>query len=97
MLVASLLEAHVVVGADAGEHCDLFAAEPVYPPAAGEVADADVARPDQLTAGAQVVADRVLARHWHNDTPAVASSLALRLLGTPGLWCAGASWPSLRT
>src|SRR5882724_7015 len=69
MLVASLLEAYVVVAADAGQHRDLLAAQAGHASAAAGVGDADVLRPDELTPGAQVFADQVLVRHRHNDTP----------------------------
>src|SRR6478672_316356 len=69
MLVASLLEAYVVVAADAGQHRDLLAAQAGNASAAAGVGDPDVLRPDELTPGAQVLADQVLVRHWHNDTP----------------------------
>src|SRR5882757_838450 len=69
MLVASLLEAYVVVAADAGQHRDLLAAQARHASAASGVGDADVLRPDELTPGAQVFADQVLVRHRDNDTP----------------------------
>jgi short chain dehydrogenase len=69
MLVESLLQAHVVVAADAGQHRDFLAAQPGHPAAAAGVGDADVLRRDQLAPGAQVFADQVVLRHEQNVTP----------------------------
>ena len=62
VLVASLLEPHVVVRADAREHRHLLAAQSGDAAAAApQVRQADLLGADELAAGAQVLADRILA------------------------------------
>jgi hypothetical protein len=63
VLVTPLLQAHVVVAADAGEHRDLLAAQSAHSATAAEVRHADVRRVDQFTPGAEVLADQVLVGH----------------------------------
>src|ERR1700730_10974808 len=63
MLVAPLLETHVVVAADAGQHRHFLAAQPAYAAATAGVWDADVLRLNQVTPGAQILADQVLMLH----------------------------------
>jgi hypothetical protein len=70
MLIAPLLEAHVVVDADAGQQRDLLAPQPGHPAATAEIGQRHVLGTRELAARAQVVADQVLARHAINDTPA---------------------------
>jgi NAD(P)-dependent dehydrogenase (short-subunit alcohol dehydrogenase family) len=69
MLVTPLLEPHVVVGADAGEHRDLLATEAGHAPAAGQLREPNIRGLQELAPRAQVLADQVLARQVaDNDT-----------------------------
>jgi len=56
VLLAPLLQAQVVLGADPRQERDLLAAQPGHP-AAGPRREPDVLRPDQRTPGAQEVAE----------------------------------------
>src|SRR6202042_534921 len=87
MLVAPLLEPHVVVGADAGEHRHLLAAQSGdAAAAASQVRQADLLGADQLAARPQVLADRVLAGgHPTRVRPSRRPNQALSLPGETGL------------
>jgi hypothetical protein len=94
MLVSPLFEAYVVVAADAGQHCHLFAAQAGHAPSAAEVGDADVVWPYELAPGTQVLTDEVVVRHATTIRPTVVSTLALSIPGTTGLlwgFCAAAT------
>jgi hypothetical protein len=66
--VPALLQAQVVVGADAGEHRDLLAPQPRHP-AQTAAAQPDVLRADQRPAGAQELAERVRGVHALTGRP----------------------------
>ena len=66
VLVAALLEPHVVVGAHAGEQGDLLASQPGHPAPAARAGEQDVLGPHELAPRPQVLADRVLAGHDHS-------------------------------
>jgi hypothetical protein len=85
VLVASLLEPHVVVDAHAGQQRDLLAAQPAHAAAAAEAGKRNVLGTDQLTARSKVLADEVVACHTDNDTPAAVPILAVPLPGSAGL------------
>src|SRR6202020_3112657 len=92
--VAALLQPQVVVGADPGEHGDLFAPQP------GDAAHPGDRQPDalgldQLPAGPQVVTEHVLLAHLtygnHRGqvapvpaTPRIVGGLSLSLPGPAG-------------
>ena len=69
MLIAALLEAHVVVGADARQQRHLLASQPGHAPASREIRKPNLLGPDQFTAGTQILANQIVLRHRHNDTP----------------------------
>jgi len=83
VLVTPLLETHVVIGADAGEHRDLLATKARHPPVAAGIRELDVFGTDELPPGAEVLADRVLTRHGTTIRLSGAAILALPLPGSP--------------
>jgi hypothetical protein len=62
MLITALLQTDVVVGADTGEHCHLFAPQ-AGRPAAPEVPKADFVGPDELASRPEILADHI--PRWH--------------------------------
>ncbi len=90
MLVAALLEADVVVGADARQQRQLLATQP-GDAATAEVGEVDVLGADEGAAGAQEAPDAVLGVHADKARGRGSLMVALGLLGPPlqgaaGLW-----------
>jgi NADP-dependent 3-hydroxy acid dehydrogenase YdfG len=95
MALAALLEADVVVGADAGQRGQLLPAQARHT-APSEVREADVLRSHALAPGAQELADPVVALHRIHGTRCRPARVAVSLPGPPftgvrGLWLTGAA------
>ena len=82
VLVTALLEPDVVIGADAGEHRDLLAAQARDPSVAAGVRKLDIFGTNELPPGAEVLADRILTGHGTTIRLCGAAILALRLPGS---------------
>jgi hypothetical protein len=94
VLVASLLEAHVVVDAHAGQQRHLLAPQPGDPAAGADVGKPGLLRPDQLAPGPEIFADRVVRRHVPTISPLARPTVALWLPGSADLFSA---WGPART
>ena len=80
VLVAALLQPHVIVGAHASSQRHLRAPQSSDAAAPTQVLDADVVGSDKLAPGAEVLPDEVLAGHSQNFTPTPAVVIVAVLL-----------------